>query len=129
MKTTLIIAILISLSTLKVMASESQEKIYLTQIVNQLDAIRPLIIAANQEQEKYEKYTRTKFHYLSYRDVSGVRHNGLLEDVNAIKKGIQAKLNQTVSEPRHFQKINGDYINFKNKPSSISNTEGIANAK
>jgi RAQPRD family integrative conjugative element protein len=115
-KITLLIAIVIGLFSLPAIANEAGEKIYLTQIMNQLDAIKPLIIAANNEQEKG---TRIKFRYTSYRDSNGMSHNGLLEDINIIQKGIQEKLNQTLSEPRHFQAIKGDYLDLKNVKSNL----------
>jgi len=111
MKMIFIITILTSLFSLKVMANEAREKIYLTQIINQLEAIKPLVISANKEEEKD---ARVKFHYTSYRDSNQLLHNGLLEDINEIQKGIQEKLNHTINEPRHFQEIKGDYINLKN---------------
>ncbi len=110
MKVIVIIAMLMSLFSLQAMANETREKIYLTQIINQLEAIKPLVVSANQEQERG---ARIKFRYTSYRDANGVSHNGLLEDINAIEKGIQKKLNHAISEPRHFQAINGDYLNLK----------------
>lgn len=110
MKMIVIITMLISLFSLQAIANEAREKIYLTQIINQLKAIKPLVVSAHQEQEKG---ARIKFLYTSYRDSNGVPHNGLLEDINAIEKGIQKKLNPAISEPRHFQAINGDYLNLK----------------
>lgn len=110
MKMIVIIAILMSLFSLQAIANETREKIYLIQIINQLEAIKPLVISAHQEQETG---ARIKFRYTSYHDANGVSHNGLLEDINAIEKGIQEKLNHTISEPRYFQTMNGDYLNLK----------------
>lgn len=83
------------------------EEIYLTQILNQIDAMKPLIIAAEKAQPAN---TRIKFHYSRYRDSHGNLHNGLLEDVQAIKSGISQKLNDTRVEPRVVTPIKGDYI-------------------
>ena len=106
-KNYLVIGLLLSLFSTSIMASNEQEKIYLTQIINQLDALRPLILAADKEQDQNN---RIKFHYFTYRDSNENPHNGLLEDVIAIKKGIQERLNQSTPEPRNFQKIKGDYF-------------------
>lgn len=95
-------------------ADEASEKIYLTQIVNQLNAIQPLILAAQKEQPTNQ---RIQFHYSRYKDSRGQVHNGLLEDVQAIKKGIEAQLNSTTVEPRTFQPIQGDYLD-QAKPSA-----------
>lgn len=96
------------LTSLNSFAGESQENIYLVQILNQLNAIQPLILAAQNEQPAN---SRMQFHYTKYRDAQGKLHNGLLEDVNAIKKGIEQKLNQTSIEPRTVAPVKGDYLN------------------
>jgi RAQPRD family integrative conjugative element protein len=88
-------------------AGEQQEAIYLQQLLNQLNAMQPLIMAAQAEQPKD---TRIQFHYTRYRDANGRERNGLLEDVNAIKGGIEQKLNQVGAEPRTSAPIKGDYL-------------------
>lgn len=105
------LTLLLSLFSLQSIANDAKEKIYLIQIINQLEATKQLIIAANNEQIKY---TRIKFHYTFYDDANGVRHNGLLEDIQAVQQGIQEKLNQTSIEPRHFEAIKGDYLDHEN---------------
>ncbi len=127
MKPILIATLCISLFSIEALASEAQEKIYLVQIINQLDAIKPLIIAASKAQEKGMRIT---FRYTAYRDARGVLHNGLLEDINAMQKGIEAKLNHTAQEPRHFEAIRGDYLPFKQIPSyGIGNAMEVDHAK
>ena len=86
-------------------ASETLEKSYLIQMINQLEAMKPLVLAA-----KHEQLTnlRLQFHYTSYYDSHG-KHNGLFEDINAIEQGIKDKLSQTSIEPHRFAPIKGDY--------------------
>lgn len=108
-QTIIILSLLFScLLSVRTFASESLEKIYLVQMINQLEALKPLIMAAKKQQPNN---LRIKFHYTSYRDASNKLHNGLLEDINEIEKGIKAKLNQTSNEPRRFLPIKGDYVN------------------
>jgi RAQPRD family integrative conjugative element protein len=117
----IVLIILMSLFSVSAIASDTQQKVYLVQIINQLDSIKPLIIAAAKEQDKS---SRVQFHYVAYLDYTGKVHNGLLEDINEIKSGIQDKLNQTGSEPHHFQAIKGDYLNLTNiKSRSAENGE------
>lgn len=94
--------------SIRTFASEYLEDVYLVQIINQLESLKPLIIAAKNEQPNN---LRIKFHYTSYRDASNKLHNGILEDINEIEKGIKEKLNQTSNEPRRFMPIKGDYVN------------------
>lgn len=88
-------------------ASAEQERVYLVQIVNQLNAMIPSIIAAEKLQPRNQ---RVMFHYSAWRDPAGRVHNGLLEDVQSIKKGIEEKLNTVSVEPRVVQPIRGDYL-------------------
>lgn len=93
-------------------ASETQERLYLVQILNQLSAIQPFVIAAAKEQPKN---LRTQFHYIRYQDAQGCWHNGLLEDIQSIKQGIKEKLHNTPVEPRVITPISGDYLERDNK--------------
>lgn len=104
---TLCIATLLSLASISSFAGEREERAYLIQILNQLEAIQPLIIAAKKEQLNNK---RVQFHYVKYRDTQDQIHNGLLEDIQAIKKGVEEKLNQIDIEPRAVAPIKGDYI-------------------
>jgi RAQPRD family integrative conjugative element protein len=91
-------------------ASKEFESDYLTQVLNQLESIKPLIVSAAKEQPKDNRF---HFHYFSYKDNSGTKHNGLLEDINEIEKGIKERLNTIPSEPHTFKQISGDYIDTK----------------
>ncbi len=86
--------------------NDNKENIYLKQILNQLDAIQPLIIAAEKSQPKNQ---RIQFHYNKYKDDHGVIHNGLIEDIQTIRSGLNQKLNQISVEPRSVVALKGDY--------------------
>lgn len=101
-----ILIVVLCFSSVDCFASETQERVYLQQILNQLDAIQPLILAAQKEQPQN---THIKFHYTKFRDNQGQWHNGLLEDLQAIKAGIVQKLNQPTIEPRVITPLKADY--------------------
>jgi len=107
-----LLCVAISIMSMNLFASTEQEKIYLTQILNQLNAMKPLIVAAAYEQPKTN---RIQFHYTSYKDATGKSHNGLLNDVNEIENGIQEKLNHIPEEPHILLPLKGDYIEHHNK--------------
>lgn len=109
MKIKLILSVILSMSLFSINsdASERQERIYLTQIINQLNAIKPLIIAASLQQPKTN---RVQFHYSNYLDSHHKKHNGLTEDINQIEMSIQNKLNNIHIEPSVLPSIKGDYI-------------------
>ena len=96
-------------------ANPEAEKVYLTQIVNQLDALQPLIIAASGAQSPDQRVT---FHYQQYCDKQGRVHNGLLEDVQAVKAGVVEHLNAPAIEPRSIKPLQGDYLNLKPVPTN-----------
>ncbi len=110
MKFKLPMALFIGLLSFNAIASESHERMYLKQMINQLEALKPLVVSASRDQPAY---ARVKFHYTAYRDTNGIIHNGLLEDITEIQNGIKEKLNQKIDEPRHFQSIKGDYLDIK----------------
>lgn len=99
--------LMLTLAVTNCFANEAQERSYLQQILNQLNAVQSLILAAQKEQPKNIRIT---FHYTKFRDSQGQRHNGLLEDVQAIKAGIVQKLSQPSIEPRVVKPLNGDYL-------------------
>lgn len=104
----LIVSFLSLAISINTYANEEQERIYLIQIINQLHAIKPLVIAAAREQPRLN---RIQFHYAAYKDAEGKSHPGLLEDLKTIENGIQEKLNHLAIEPRTVAALQGDYIN------------------
>ncbi len=99
--------LLSSLFCCTVQATEQAERIYLTQLVNQLDAMKPLIIAASKQQPKMD---RVLFRYVAYRDANQTWHPGLLDQINHIQQSIQFKLDHALSEPALLPSMQGDYI-------------------
>ncbi|MCD6047009.1 MAG: hypothetical protein K0S08_656 [Gammaproteobacteria bacterium] len=95
--------------------TRNDEKAYLIQIINQLDALQPLILAAQQAQLTDKRVT---FHYTHYQDNQGQTHNGLLEDTQSIKAGVIQYLNQPTVEPRVVQPLQGDYLDLKSVPNN-----------
>jgi RAQPRD family integrative conjugative element protein len=96
-------------------ANEENEKIYLIQMLNQLNALKPLIISASNEQQKNSRF---QFRYTAFVNSNGKLQNGLLEDINELKKGIQARLNQKEVESQRFEPIKGDYISHDHQSDS-----------
>lgn len=110
MKTKLLLLAVCVFYSLSVFASEENEKLYLVQMINQLNAMKPLITAAANEQPKN---ARLKFHYHAFHNANGIKQNGLFEDINVIKKALQDRLSHIGTEPRQFKPIQGDYIENK----------------
>ena len=88
------------------MASPEQERIYLLQLLHQINAMQPTIKAAEKAQSPT---ARVQFHYTAYVDTEGRPHNGVWEDLQLIREGIQEQLDQSSVEPRVVEPISGDY--------------------
>src|ERR1700678_3828017 len=102
-----IINLLIVLSLQVAMASPEQERVYVLQLLHQIDALELTVLAAQKEQSPN---VRIQFHYTAYRDQAGKLHNGVLEDLQLIHEGIAEHLSERSGEPRGVVPIQGDYL-------------------
>ncbi len=104
---TWLMASLISVITQSASASPEQERVYLLQLLHQIDAMQPTLLAAAKEQSKD---ARIQFHYTAYRDAEGQLHHGISEDLQLIRSGIEEQLNHSQIEPRSIPPVSGDYF-------------------
>lgn len=79
----------------------------LVRLVAELDALLPIIAAAESEQDANSP---VQFHFEDWRDAKGVRHNGLKQDVLAMRAGVVAQINQPVLAPRTITPLADDYL-------------------
>ena len=86
---------------------EEQERVYLLQLLHQMDALQSTLLAAQKEHSLAD---RIAFHYTAYRDMEGQKHNGVLEDLQLIRAGIDEKLSGNTVQPRVIEPIEGDYL-------------------
>lgn len=89
-------------------ASPEQERVYLLQLIHQIDAMQPTLQAAEHAQSST---ARVQFHYTAYRDAQGRKHPGVWEDLQKIRTGIEEKLENVAVEPRTPEPVSGDYYN------------------
>ena len=90
-------------------ASPEQERVYLLQLIRQIDAMKPTLLAAQREQSKT---ARMQFHYTAYHDITGQYHPGVWDDLQTIRAGIEEKLEKSPAEVRTIEPVQGDYMNF-----------------
>lgn len=88
-------------------ADKSQMDENLVQIINQLQAIKPLI---NQAQRSQPLNPRIKIHFDSWKDAKGKTHNGLRQDIEAIQLALIKAVNRERIEPRSFAPLNNDFV-------------------
>lgn len=87
-------------------ASPEQERVYLLQLVHQIDVMKPTLLAAEREQSKT---LRIQFHYTAYRDAQGQWRPGVWEDLQKIRAGIEEKLENAPVDARTLEPVQGDY--------------------
>lgn len=79
----------------------------LLRIVNQLDAILPLIDEAERQQSQNERFM---FHFSQYEGSDGKIHEGLREDVMSMKEALIQQMNAPAVDPDTVSPINNDFI-------------------
>lgn len=87
-------------------ATDAQMKDTLVKIVNQLQAIKPLI---NQAQQEQSQNPRIKIHFDTWKDAKGKKHNGLRQDIEQIQQALITAVNGESVEPRSFAPIGNDF--------------------
>lgn len=92
-------------------ANTDQMKITLVKIINQLQAIKPLI---NQAKTQQDVHPREKINFDVWQDNAGKTHNGLRQDIEAIQHSLIMSINQKNTEPRIYKPIKGDFTRHSN---------------
>ena len=102
----LLMIILIGFSS-TALADQAQMNETLVRLVNQLDAMIPLIEQAQREQPENTRFT---FQFEKFDDSDGLTHNGLKDDVLAIRQALIDQINQPLSDPDTIPPIKDDFI-------------------
>lgn len=89
------------------LADDAQMRITLVKMVNQLEAMKPLITQAAREQDAN---ARVRIHFDSWTDANGVKHNGLRQDIDAIQQALIHSINRQAVSPRVFTPIKNDFV-------------------
>lgn len=79
----------------------------LVQLVDQLDAMLPLIAQAEKAQDAKAP---VQFHFETWTDNQGIRHNGLKQDVLAMRAAIVGQINAPAMTPRAVAPLEQDYV-------------------
>src|SRR3990167_8387112 len=106
-------------------ADSEQMKQTLAQIAEQLEAIRPLI---NQAQQEQSENPRVKIHFNSWTDANGVTHAGLSDDIKSIQYAVVAAINRTPVDPRTIKPLSNDFVDSSNTQNVTSGTNQISKA-
>ena len=94
------------------MASQALLNEQLVRIINQLNAIKPII----KEAERYQSQgAPVKLHLTAFKGSDNQIHNGVLEDIELIKQGLIAYINRPAVAPKKVSPIEGDFIETPKK--------------
>ncbi len=88
------------------LATEEEMKNTLVQIIQQLEAIKPLI---NQAEKEQPKDTRIKVQFNAYTDSEGTQHPGLNQDIESIQQSLIAIVNQQGLDELNIEPVNNDF--------------------
>ena len=92
----------------------------LSRIINQLDAILPLISQAEREQKRALP-TATPFQFEHFRTADGNVHNGLRQDVMAMREAIINAMTHKPIEVGTISPMTLDYIDLPHTQQTIKN--------
>lgn len=79
----------------------------LVRIINQINAITPLL---NQAKAELNKQERIQLHIERFKDAKGVYHAGVREDLLTIRKGLIDYINQPTIAPVKIQPLSNDFV-------------------
>ncbi|MCE3237399.1 MAG: hypothetical protein K0R24_380 [Gammaproteobacteria bacterium] len=88
-------------------AKDALMKEALVKIIHQLEVIKPLL----NEAERAQSLTPAiKIHFNAWRDVNGIMHAGLRQDIQRIQTALIHIVNQKRVDPRCYPPIKNDFI-------------------
>ena len=79
----------------------------LVRIINQINAIMPLLDEAKSELNPHE---RIQLQIDNFKDAQGQQHAGVREDLLMIRNGLIDYINQPVVAPRKVKPLNNDFV-------------------
>ena len=105
MKRLICLALLIS--SLTTHASDSNLNETLVRIINQINAIKPLL---DEAQSEISLNARIQLHINGFKDAEGHYHAGLRDDLLAIRNGLIDYINQPTIAPRKVTPLALDFV-------------------
>lgn len=88
-------------------ADQAQMNETLVRLINQIDAMMPLVQQAKKQQPKNERF---QFHFDAFEGSDGEMHNGLKEDLLSIRQALISQINTPSVDPYHIKPLNNDFV-------------------
>jgi len=102
-----ILTILLLIISLASHANNSNLNETLVRIINQINAIMPLL---DEAQSEINPTAHIQLHIESFKDNQDHIHNGLRNDLLMIRNGLIEYINQPVIAPRKVKPLNSDFV-------------------
>jgi len=88
-------------------ANDSNLNETLVRIINQINAIKPLLAEAQSE---VSPHARIQLHINGFKDANGQYHAGLRDDLLTIRNGLIDYINQPIIAPRQVKPLALDFV-------------------
>ena len=106
-KKTVFASVFLFVLSTSVLAGNAQMNVTITRIINQINAIMPLIDKAKSEQDKNP---RIKVHFDSFKGADNKLHPGLRQDLITIRNSLIGYINKPAIEPKTIKPLANDFI-------------------
>ena len=103
----LIIALGFSLLSMVAHASEAELNNTLVRVINQLNAILPLL---DEAEDEIEPNARIRLHIDSFEGSDGNTHPGLRDDIKQVRNALIEYINKPAIEPKTVKPIALDFV-------------------
>lgn len=103
----IMLSLIVPFAVITARADTMQMNETMVRMINQIDAMFPLI---NQASHQQNKKARVQFHFYTWTDSSGVKHDGLNESLLKIRRALVQQINHSSLTPKEVKPINGDFI-------------------
>lgn len=97
----------LSLSSPYLMASEAELNRTLVRVINQINAILPLL---DEAQAEIEPNARIRLHVDAFEGADGKTHAGVRDDLQQVRNALIAYINKPVLEPRTVKPLAFDFV-------------------
>lgn len=105
--TRLLMFVLFSVASFTCSASEAELNNTLVRVINQLNAVLPLLDEAEVE---IEPGARVRLHIEDFESSDGTKHPGVRNDVLALRNALIAYINKPAIEPKTVKPLAFDFV-------------------
>ena len=103
----IMIAVCLYLAAFVVYATDEELNTTLVRVINQLNAILPLL---DEVEDEIEPNTRIRLHIDSFEGTDGAMHPGVRDDLKSIRNALIDYINKPAIEPKTVKPLAFDFV-------------------